>query len=165
MCCLNGFFKCRPGFRGYNCSLICPENYYGRRCQRKCQCHNSEYCHHVCGCVSNLLESFGNATMVHNVTENEIDTSVTNQTLFTEQCLSSAEKTTKIVVTTAGNDIEDSTTKYDEEYEILRTVFLVVLPFVIFVCLLLCFGIIYRKCNSKKKQEMKGLTIMVIDGL
>ncbi|XP_061188740.1 uncharacterized protein LOC133196908 [Saccostrea echinata] len=74
----------------------------------ECKCNNYEYCHHVCGCVSNLSESFGNATMFHNVTKIERDISIneTKQILFMGQCLSSTENTINLAVSTTGIDID-----------------------------------------------------------
>lgn len=46
--------ECSPGFRGWNCFEMCPENYYGRKCLTKCRCKETQICHHVCGCLQRL---------------------------------------------------------------------------------------------------------------
>lgn len=38
---------CPEGYRGINCSDVCPPTTYGIRCMQKCQCSS---CHHVYGC-------------------------------------------------------------------------------------------------------------------
>ncbi|XP_048743937.2 platelet endothelial aggregation receptor 1-like [Ostrea edulis] len=48
----NMCIECLPGFHGLNCNSTCPSGYYGAKCRASCQCDDdTEYCHHVCGCV------------------------------------------------------------------------------------------------------------------
>ncbi|XP_078338932.1 uncharacterized protein LOC111136355 [Crassostrea virginica] len=43
--------ECDPGFRGDYCNKTCPDGYYGEKCLPKCECNDSQFCHHVCGCL------------------------------------------------------------------------------------------------------------------
>ncbi|XP_056000371.1 multiple epidermal growth factor-like domains protein 10 isoform X2 [Ostrea edulis] len=40
--------QCDPGFRGINCSELCPRGVFGRRCQSACP-QECQYCHHITG--------------------------------------------------------------------------------------------------------------------
>ena len=49
---LCGIFKeCEPGYHGTNCSLTCPEHYYGRLCLEPCDCDSDKYCDSSVGCL------------------------------------------------------------------------------------------------------------------
>ncbi|XP_078337782.1 multiple epidermal growth factor-like domains protein 10 isoform X1 [Crassostrea virginica] len=43
--------QCEPGYHGTNCSLTCPEHYYGRLCREHCNCDSDKYCDSSVGCL------------------------------------------------------------------------------------------------------------------
>lgn len=45
--------ECRSGFFGMNCLQTCTENFYGNLCTTKCDCIETQICHHVFGCLHN----------------------------------------------------------------------------------------------------------------
>lgn len=47
------FVECRPGYRGVNCSAICPPGYFGRLCKLQCHCSLDMYCDPTAGCLCN----------------------------------------------------------------------------------------------------------------
>lgn len=63
------FLECGPGFIGWNCTEKCPENYYGRKCLRKCSCNETQICHPVCGCLQRLASdnSYNDTILLENV--------------------------------------------------------------------------------------------------
>ncbi|XP_062577796.1 uncharacterized protein LOC134239636 [Saccostrea cucullata] len=148
--------ECRPGFRGFDCNLTCPENHYGPRCNMPCNCNNiSEYCHPVCGCISNLTKPL----MIDNVTNTEHYVNITDleQTISVESCLSSINKsmetTDKSIETKNNNFGKPADERPSIKDHTILIVFLVVMPCVLSACLLLFFGITYRKCYTRKKEE------------
>lgn len=69
--------ECSPGFFGFNCSIPCIENSYGKRCLYQCHCdRETHYCHHVCGCLPKLV-------IVSNTTVTNDSTSSVSVTLST----------------------------------------------------------------------------------
>lgn len=67
--------ECRPGFFGLNCLETCAENFYGILCESKCDCNETQICHHECGCLP--VSSLTNDSLT---TENE------TSSYFTESC-------------------------------------------------------------------------------
>ncbi|XP_062590247.1 uncharacterized protein LOC134251842 [Saccostrea cucullata] len=147
--------ECRSGFFGDNCSLTCPKNHYGPRCKFECNCDKSEYCHRVCGCVSNLTKAFEEKQKINNVTSKHgtKDTDIT-QSFLMESCLSSTKKSIESTVNNVGKSNDEVFNLDDNK---VLTVFLVVLPSVLFVCLLLFFGITCRKYHTKKNEVNDGV--------
>ncbi|XP_062608369.1 uncharacterized protein LOC134270196 [Saccostrea cucullata] len=98
--------ECRSGLWGDNCSLTCPKNHYGPRCKFECECDKSEYCHRVCGCVSNLTKAFDDTQKIDNVISmHDIKYTDITQTFLMEVCLSSTIKSIESTV----NDVGKST--------------------------------------------------------
>nr|XP_022317242.1 multiple epidermal growth factor-like domains protein 10 [Crassostrea virginica] len=57
-CCVDFYLDphlktCRPcyGSFGHNCSLRCPDGYYGHGCRQKCDCVNNQKCDPKSGCI------------------------------------------------------------------------------------------------------------------
>lgn len=56
-CCVNNYevngkcLECPDGWLGFNCSVPCTDDYYGRFCVSVCNCSSEYQCHHVNGCV------------------------------------------------------------------------------------------------------------------
>lgn len=47
------FVECMPGYRGVNCSKMCPPGYFGRLCKLQCHCSSDMYCEPTSGCLCN----------------------------------------------------------------------------------------------------------------
>ena len=47
---LFGFTACYGSF-GHNCSLRCPDGFYGHGCRQKCDCVNNQKCDPKSGCI------------------------------------------------------------------------------------------------------------------
>ncbi|XP_062603517.1 uncharacterized protein LOC134265298 [Saccostrea cucullata] len=95
--------ECRPGFRGFDCNLTCPLNHYGPGCRTQCNCNNvSEYCHHICGCISNRTKPL----VIDNVTNMEHYDNITDieQTLSMELCLSSIKNSIETKINNVGKN-------------------------------------------------------------
>lgn len=45
-----------------NCLGTCGENNYGRLCENKCECNDTEICHREYGCLQKLYFSDSNVT-------------------------------------------------------------------------------------------------------
>ena len=76
--------ECDPGFRGENCSKTCPDEYYGKKCNNKCNCNDTQFCHHVCGCLPS-------SNTTDNITTNNTDV-VSSYSV--ETCYSSTDTST-----------------------------------------------------------------------
>lgn len=66
--------ECSPGFLGYNCAEKCSKDYFGKKCDIRCSCNETQICHHVCGCLqrldlnySNMMNN-GTSVLMENVT-------------------------------------------------------------------------------------------------
>lgn len=59
--------ECRPGFYGLNCLQTCGENFYGNLCENKCDCNETQICHHACGCLQKVDASKNDSSMSENL--------------------------------------------------------------------------------------------------
>lgn len=59
--------ECKPGFLGQDCLQTCGENYYGNLCKNKCDCNETQICHHVCGCLR-ISSMTNDSSIAKNVT-------------------------------------------------------------------------------------------------
>lgn len=67
--------ECRPGFFGLYCLQTCAENFYGILCESKCDCIETQICHHECGCLP-----------VSSLTNDSSTTKNETSSYFTESC-------------------------------------------------------------------------------
>lgn len=67
--------ECRPGFFGTNCLQTCAENFYGILCESKCDCNETQICHHECGCLP-----------VSSLTNDSLTTENKTSSYFAESC-------------------------------------------------------------------------------
>lgn len=67
--------ECRPGFFGLNCLETCAENFYGILCESKCDCNETQICHHKCGCLP-----------VSSLTNDSLTTENMTSSYFAESC-------------------------------------------------------------------------------
>lgn len=63
--------ECKPGFLGIDCLQTCGENFYGKLCDNKCDCNETQICHHACGCLR-ICSMTNDSSTAENVTSSYI---------------------------------------------------------------------------------------------
>ncbi|XP_052714482.1 uncharacterized protein LOC128187873 [Crassostrea angulata] len=154
ICCMdfeeknNKCVECSPGFWGWNCTDMCPDNYFGRKCWTKCSCNETQICHHVCGCLQRLDLDYSN--MTNNGTSIFLE-NVTYSS-FAEEC------PTRYTTT----DSESAFGKHSPESH-SRIAFLIVAASVTGVCIVFGIGLLYRLHLGRNKAECRVHHNMVYD--
>lgn len=88
------FTECSPGFRGYNCTKKCSNDLFGKKCNLRCSCNETQICHHVCGCLQRLDLNYSN--MTNNGTSILLENG--SYSPFADEC----PTTTNVLFTTTG---------------------------------------------------------------
>lgn len=78
--------ECKPGFLGQDCLQTCGENYYGNLCKNKCDCNETQICHHVCGCLR-ISSKTNDSSIAKNVTSSYFSEACSISTKGINYCL------------------------------------------------------------------------------
>lgn len=55
-----------------NCLQTCRENFYGNLCENKCDCNETQICHHACGCLQKVDSSKCQRTRRYHIMQSHV---------------------------------------------------------------------------------------------
>ncbi|XP_052712919.1 uncharacterized protein LOC128186960 [Crassostrea angulata] len=152
----NKCVECSPGFWGWNCTNKCPKYHYGRKCLTKCSCNETQFCHHVCGCLQRL--DLYNSNMTNNdasfLLENVTSSPYEEECPSTNDVLSASTVSTPYSQSPIGMHPPESN---------FRRSFLIGAAIVTGLCIVFGIGLLYRLHLGRNKAECRVHHNMVYD--